>query len=64
MSKGESSTSMTCRAIATSKGSRMEMGRDRNGFYHRTAKNLEGIRLHLGYRGWINKGCLFLYSSR
>jgi hypothetical protein len=59
MSKGESRTSKTCQTVAISKGAKIEMGRDRNGLYRRSAKDSEGIRLHLGSHGSINQGLLF-----
>jgi hypothetical protein len=56
MSKGESRISKTHWIVATSKGSRMVVGRDRNGPYSRTSKDLDGIQLHLRYYGLINRG--------
>jgi hypothetical protein len=59
MSKGDSGTSKVHWIVATPKSSRMEMGRDRNGLYSRTAKDSEGIHIHLGYHGSINQSCAF-----
>jgi hypothetical protein len=43
MLKGENRASKARWIVATSKGSRIEMGRDRNGLYHRAAKDSKGI---------------------
>jgi hypothetical protein len=42
MSKGEGGTSKAHWIVATPKSSRIEMGRDRNGLYSRTAKTQKG----------------------
>jgi hypothetical protein len=63
VSESESGTSKTHMTISTSEGARVEMGRDRTGFHHRTAKNSEGIWLYLGYRGSINHGHPFHISQ-
>jgi hypothetical protein len=53
MSEGK--TSETYGIVAPFRSSRVEIGRDRNGFHSRTAKNSDGIRLYLGYCGSINQ---------
>jgi ribosomal protein L31 len=53
MSEGR--TSKAHGIVATFTSSRVEVGRDRNGFHSRTANDSEGIRLYLGYCGLINQ---------
>jgi hypothetical protein len=50
---------MTCSTIASFASTRVEVGRDYHGFYRGFAKNLVGIRFHLGDCGSTEQGSSF-----
>jgi hypothetical protein len=57
VSKGR--TPETNQIIATSKDSRMEMGRNRNGLHSWVTSYSSWIWFDMGYNGSLNKGCTF-----
>jgi hypothetical protein len=60
LSKSEGGTSKSCWTNATIGYTRIEMGRDWNGFYHRITIDTQEEGHDLGYRRQVNKNCTFL----
>jgi hypothetical protein len=58
--KSEGGTTKSCWTHATIEYTRVEMGSDWNGFYHRITINTKEEGYDLGYHGQINKKCTFL----